>query len=85
MSCSRGGWRPVRALSYSAFCHPEVVATNLSEFKKNTAVTTLDTTITPYELNLSEGLVGTMINKIFVYKTKEADNFGVNMVERMRT
>jgi hypothetical protein len=79
---SKRGWGP-RALNYNALCHPEVLTTKPG-FKNNTDATTLETTITPDELNLSEGLAGTLVDKIFVYKSKEADNTGINAVERMR-
>ena len=64
-------------------CHPEVLTTKPG-FTKNTDVSTFDTNVCPDELNLSEGLAGTLADKIFVYKTKEADNSGTNAVERMR-
>ncbi len=52
--------------------------------KKNRDVSTLDTNVCPDELYLSEGLAGTLVDKIFVYETKEANNSGTNAVERMR-
>jgi hypothetical protein len=64
-------------------CHPEELTTKPG-FKRNTDVGTLDTNICPEELNLSKGLAGTLVDKIFVYKTKEANNTGTNSVERMR-
>ena len=79
---SRRGWGP-RALNYNALCHPEVLTTKPG-CMKNTDVSTFDINICPDELNLSEGLAGTLVDKIFVYKTKEADNSGTNAVERMR-
>jgi hypothetical protein len=64
-------------------CHPEVLTTK-PRSKINTDLTTIDTVVTPDELNLSEGLVETLVDKIFVYKAKEAENTGTNAVERMR-
>ena len=44
----------------------------------------LDSQVAPEELNLSEGLVGSLVDKIYVHKAKEAENGGSNAVERMR-
>jgi hypothetical protein len=79
---SRRGWG-ASALNYNALCHPEVLTTKPGS-KKNTDLTTIDTVVTPDELNLSKGLVETLFDKIFVYRAKEAENTGTNAVERMR-
>jgi hypothetical protein len=64
-------------------CHPEVLASK-PDNKKKTEVDLLDSKVAPDDLNLTERLAGTLVEKIVIHKSKEAELTGSNAVERMR-
>jgi hypothetical protein len=76
------GWGP-RALNYNALCRPEVLASK-PDNKKKTDVDLLDSKVAPDDLNLTEGLAGTLVERIVIHKSKETELTGSNAVERMR-
>ncbi len=77
---STRGWGP-RALNYNALLHPEVLTLKLGYCNNGTELSTLSLNVTPEELNLSQGLAGTFVDKIYVHKAKEAELSGANAVE----
>ena len=70
-------------MNYNALCHPEVLASK-PDNKKKTEVDLLDFKVAPDNLNLTEGLAGTLVEKIVIHKSKEAELTGSNAVEQMR-
>ena len=52
--------------------------------KNDSEVEILNSQVAPESLNLSEGLAGTLVERIVLHKTKEAEQSGSNAVERMR-
>jgi len=77
------GWGP-RALNYNALLHPEVLTSKPGYRNNGTELSTLDSNVTPEELNLSQGLAGTLVDKIYVHKAKEAELSGANAVDRVK-
>ncbi len=77
------GWGP-RKLNFNALCHPEVLTSKPGYCTKKKGIDALDSQVAPDELSLSEGLVGSLVDKIYVHKAKEAENSGSNAVEWMR-
>jgi hypothetical protein len=63
--------------------HPEVL-TSKPGYKNDSKVEVLNSQVAPESLNLSEGLTGTLVERIVIHKTKEAEQCGSNAVERMR-
>jgi len=64
------GWGP---LNRNALLHPEISCTNTASPPVITAQSSLTTsTVAPEELNLSEGLAGTVINRIVAAVNKDA-------------
>jgi len=77
------GWGP-RALNYNALLHPEVLTSKPGYRNNGTELSTLNSNVTPEELNLSQGLAGTLVDKIFVHKAEEAELSGANAVDRVK-
>jgi len=72
------GWGP-KALNYNnVLLHPEIAGT------KQTLTSGLQTNVDPKELNLSEGLVATLVDRIVLYKNQEAARNGVSAYEQRR-
>jgi hypothetical protein len=77
------GWGP-RALNYNALLHPEVLTSKPGYSCDKPAADGLTSQVTPDELNLSEGLAGTLVDRIFIHKSREAGNTGNNAVDQMK-
>ncbi len=71
-------------MNFNALLHPEVLTSKPGYSTEQKGVDELDSQVAPEELNLSEGLVGSLVDKIYVHKAKEAENGGSNAVEWMR-
>ncbi len=61
------GWGP-KALNYNVILHPEIAS---SKPGNQPAPTKMVTTVPASDLNLTDGLAGTLINRIVVEKNKE--------------
>jgi hypothetical protein len=61
-------------MNYNILLHPEVS-------RKMQNSTTQDTTISPEQLNLTDGLAGTLTDKIVKYMNREATRNGENATE----
>lgn len=68
------GWGP---LNYNLLLHPEI---NLTNNNTNRLVSAIQ----PEELNLTEGLSGTLTNKIVLFRNREAARTGENATELLR-
>jgi hypothetical protein len=68
------GWGP-KALNYNALLNPEILATKHGG-NKNDLTSDLATNVAPTELNLTEGLAATLVDRIVDYKIKEASRNG---------
>jgi hypothetical protein len=77
---SSRGWGP-RALSFNALLHPEILASKSGNSSKGSV---LESTIDPEELNLSEGLAATLVERIVLYKNDEARRNGADADENRR-
>ncbi len=69
------GWGP---LNYNLLLHPEINMAN------GTGTNQLVSAIQPEELNLTEGLSGTLTNKIVLFRNREAARTGENATELLR-
>ena len=76
------GWGP-KALNYNVLLHPEILATKHGA-KEKELTTGLETNVAPEDLNLSEGLAATLVERIVDYKVKEASCNGVGADEQQR-
>jgi len=76
------GWGP-KALNYNCLLHPEIQATKHGTTGKPHTLA-LKTTAAPEDLNLSDGLSATLIDKIVLYKNREANRNGTNADEQRR-
>jgi hypothetical protein len=74
------GWGPW-ALNYNALCHPEVLTSKPGSTTNKTELSALQSKVMPEQLNLTDGLTGTLVDKIFVHKAKESENTGNNAIE----
>jgi len=68
-------------LNYNALIHPEVLTSKPGYLKQSES---LDSKVTPEELKLSKGWAGTLIDKIYVRKAREAELNGSNGLDRVR-
>ena len=62
------GWGP-KALNYYVLLHPEISSSNPSN--QPATINTVVTNVPASDLNLSDGLAGTLIDRIVVEKNKE--------------
>jgi hypothetical protein len=76
-------WGP-RALNYAALTHPEILTSKPGYCSSTLQLSTLASTVKPEELNLSQGLAGTLVDKIYIHKAKEAQLSGNNAIEAVR-
>jgi hypothetical protein len=76
------GWGP-KALNYNVLLHPEILATKHGA-KEKELTTGLETNVALEDLNLSEGLAATLVERIVDYKVKEASRNGVGADEQRR-
>ena len=76
------GWGP-KALNYNVLLHPEILATKHGA-KEKELTTGLETNVALEDLNLSEGLAATLVERIVDYKVKEASCTGVGADEQQR-
>jgi hypothetical protein len=77
---SSRGWGP-RALSFNALLHPEILASKSGNGSKGIA---LESTADPAELNLSEGLAATLVERIVMYKNDESRHNGADAEDNRR-
>ncbi len=80
---STRGWGP-RVLNCNALLHPEVLTSKPGYHNNGTELSMLDSNVTPEELNLSQGLAGTLVDKICIYKAKEGELSDANAVDRVK-
>jgi hypothetical protein len=73
------GWGP-KALNYNALTHPEILASKPGYYKES-ALNTLKTEVDPEDLNLSDGLAATLVDKIVLHKNKEGARSGSNAAD----
>jgi hypothetical protein len=73
-----------RALNYNALLYPEIPTLKPGYHNTGTELSTLDSNTTLEELNLSHGLVGTLVYKIYIHKAKEAELSGANAVDQVK-
>ena len=76
------GWGP-KALNYNCLLHPEIQATKHGTTGKPHTLA-LETTAAPEDLNLSDGLAATLIDRIVLYKNGEANQNGTDADEQRR-
>ncbi len=72
------GWGP-KALNYNVLCHPEIATSH----NGSTHSSLPTSTVPAEELNLSQGLSGTLVDRIVVHKNREATD-GDDALEQMR-
>ena len=68
------GWGP---LNYNLLLHPEISGENRN-------AVTLSSDVSPEELNLTQGLSGTLTNKIVMFRNREVARTGENAAEVLR-
>jgi hypothetical protein len=76
------GWGP-KALNYNALLNPEILATKHG-MNNNELTSDLVTNVPPTELNLTEGLAATLVDRIVDYKIKEASRNGATAEDQRR-
>jgi hypothetical protein len=76
------GWGP-RALNYNALRHPEILTSAPGTSVKR-PIDALESRALPEELNLSEGLSATLVDRIVIHKNLEASRNGINADEQRR-
>jgi hypothetical protein len=73
------GWGP-KALNYNVLLHKEIIGTNKSE----TSSQQLTSTIDPRDLNLTEGLAGTLVDRICLRYNEESRQHDGTAEERKK-
>jgi hypothetical protein len=73
------GWGP-KALNYNVLLHPKIL-TSKPGAKLKGPMTELASSAAPEELKLCDGLAATLVDRIVLYKNKEALN-GVDAYEQ---
>ncbi len=74
------GWGP-KALNFNVLVHPEIRCSNAAT---DTMQLKLNSTVQPEDLNLSDGLTGTLVDRIVHHKTIVDSRTGEDAMERMR-
>jgi hypothetical protein len=75
------GWGP-RALNKNVLLLPEILATKPSSTEEETKTSNdLSSSLPPSELNLSQGLAGTLVERIVVESNREAHLRGSNIID----
>jgi len=74
------GWGP-KALNYKCLQHPEILSTKNGASQKGLTIDSRSCAA-PEELNLSDGLAATLIDRIVLYKNKEANRNGADADEQ---
>jgi len=78
------GWGP-RLLAYNALLHPEILTSNgTSSGGIPEPLTGLQSSVNPEELNLSDGLAATLVEKIVLHKNRESQLTGADAAETRR-
>jgi hypothetical protein len=76
------GWNP---LNYNILLHPEIQVSKTAQGGAVPSFTSkLTSTILPSNLNLSQGLAGTLMDDIVLYRQIEDARNGVNLLEQQR-
>jgi hypothetical protein len=76
------GWGP-RALAYNALLHPEILTSKSSNGAEG-PISQLDSAVDPEQLNLTEGIASTLVDRIVMYKNREAHLNGDGAEEMRR-
>ena len=75
------GWGP-RALNFNVLLHPKILSSKPEEETETVQnVSGLKTDLDAGELNVTEGLAGTLIEQIMLQREKEARTKGANLKE----
>jgi hypothetical protein len=75
------GWNP---LNYNVLLHPEIQLSENAQGAVPSLTSALTSTILPSDLNLTQGLAGTLMDDIVLYRQTEDARNGVNLREQQR-
>ncbi len=70
-------------MNYNALTHTEILASKPG-YNKESALSTLKTEVVPEDLNLSDGLVAMLVDKIILHKNKEGARSGSNAADQQK-
>jgi hypothetical protein len=70
-------------LNYNVLTHPEILASKPG-YNKESALSTLKMEVVPEDLNLSDGLVATLVDKIVLHKNKDGARSGSNAADQQK-
>ncbi len=70
-------------MNYNVLTHPEILASKPG-YNKESALSTLKMEVVPEDLNLSDGLVATLVDKIVLHKNKDGARSGSNAADQQK-
>ena len=70
-------------MNYNVLTHPEILASKPG-YNKESALSTLKMEVVPEDLNLSDGLVAMLVDKIILHKNQEGARSGSNAADQQK-